>query len=213
MKIIMFAIIAFSLLFIAGCVSTPQKEAGEEVEIDDVKEKQVAASFLKNDGQDDDEVEEMSENPIVVFETTKGTIKAEIFQKEAPITSENFLGLVKKGFYDGLTFHRVEPNFVVQGGDPKGDGTGGSDETIPLEVKPELKHELGSLAMARATDPNSASSQFYFVIGDGQNPDKPASFLDMQYAVFGKVQGDGLDSVVRNLVIGDKMTKVYIEGQ
>lgn len=140
-------------------------------------------------------------NPIVVFETTKGTFTAEIYVKEAPITGGNFMKLVRSGFYNGLTFHRVVPGFVAQGGDPKGDGSGGSADAIPLEIVPSLKHKIGSLGMARTQDPNSASSQFYVVTGD-------ASFLDGNYAVFGAVQGDGM-SVVQKLVVGDKMTKVY----
>ena len=140
-------------------------------------------------------------NPVVVFETTKGTFKAEIYVNEAPITGANFMKLVRSGFYNNLTFHRVVPGFVVQGGDPKGDGTGGSNETIPLEIKPNLKHKLGSLAMARSQDPNSASSQFYVVTGE-------ASFLDGNYAVFGQVLGNGMD-VVQTIKVGDRMTKVY----
>ena len=151
------------------------------------------------------EVKNMSpaKNPIVVFETAKGTFKAEIFVKEAPITGANFMNLVRSGFYDNLTFHRVEPGFVVQGGDPKGDGTGGSGKNIPLEIKPNLRHSIGSLAMARAQDPNSASSQFYIVTGE-------ASFLDGQYAVFGKVLGNGME-VVQKIKVGDRMAKVYEE--
>ena len=145
----------------------------------------------------------MAKNPVVVFETNKGVFKAEIFVNEAPITGNNFMKLVRAGFYENLTFHRVEPDFVVQGGDPKGDGTGGSGQNIPLEIKPNLKHVYGSLGMARANDPNSASSQFYVVTG-------PASFLDGQYAVFGKVLGTGMDVVTR-IRVGDRMTKVYEE--
>lgn len=148
-------------------------------------------------------------DPIVVMETTKGTIKVEIFKTDAPITSNNFLDLVQKGFYNGVTFHRYEPGFCIQGGDPKGTGMGGyvdpstgRERTIPLEIAPNHKHnEAGILAMARSNDPNSASSQFYFTLG-------PASFLDGQYAVFGKVV-DGLN-VVKELRKGDKMTKVSV---
>jgi cyclophilin family peptidyl-prolyl cis-trans isomerase len=145
--------------------------------------------------------------PVVVMETNKGTIKIEVFKSEAPITSNNFLDLVQRKFYDGLSFHRVEPGFVVQGGDPKGNGTGGfidpathKERTIALETKPNLKHNAaGIVAMARSNDPNSASSQFYITLG-------PASFLDGGYAVFGKVI-EGID-VVKQLKVGDKMTKV-----
>lgn len=146
-----------------------------------------------------------AKNPIVVFETEKGTFKAEIFEKDAPITAGNFLSLVKEGFYNNLTFHRVVPNFVTQGGDPKGDGTGGSKKTIPLEVKSNLRHEYGSLGMARSSAPDSASSQFYVVTG-------PADFLDGQYAVFGRVTNVAGMNVVLGLKVGDRMSKVYIEG-
>ncbi len=147
--------------------------------------------------------------PVVVMETTKGTIKIQLFTNEVPTTANNFQNLVSKGFYNGLTFHRYEPGFVIQGGDPKGDGTGGyidpatkQEHRIPLEVKPSLKHDqAGVVAMARANDPNSASCQFYITLA-------PASFLDMNYAVFGKVI-DGLQ-VVSQLRKGDKMTKVTL---
>jgi len=144
----------------------------------------------------------MSKNPTVVFETTKGTFKAEIFEKEAPITAKNFLGLVRSGFYNNLTFHRYEPDFVIQGGDPRGDGSGGSDKTIPLEIVPGLSHDVGALGMARTNEPDSATSQFYIVVGN-------AKFLDGQYAVFGKVTS-GMD-IANQLRKGDRMNKVYVE--
>lgn len=144
----------------------------------------------------------MSENPEVVFETNKGKFSAVIFEKEAPITAANFLELVKKGFYNSLTFHRYEPGFVVQGGDPKGDGTGGSDKKIKLEIIPELKHDLGALSMARTNDPDSATSQFFIVIGD-------AHFLDGKYAVFGHLNSGA--EVAMELRKGDKMEKVYVK--
>jgi cyclophilin family peptidyl-prolyl cis-trans isomerase len=151
--------------------------------------------------------EKMAENPIVILNTSKGEIKIEVFQSEAPITSGNFLDLVNRGFYNGLSFHRYEPGFVIQGGDPKGNGTGGfidpdtkRERTIKLEVKSDLKHDkAGMVAMARSNDPDSASCQFYITLA-------PATFLDMKYAVFGKVIS-GLD-VVQQLRQGDKMTKV-----
>ncbi len=148
-------------------------------------------------------------DPTVVMETTKGTIKIQVFAGQAPVTAGNFLDLVGRGFYNGLSFHRYEPGFVIQGGCPKGTGTGGfidpatgTERRIPLEVKPELKHDAaGKVAMARANDPNSASSQFYITLG-------PASFLNMQYAIFGKVT-EGLD-VVKELRANDRMTTVSI---
>jgi peptidyl-prolyl cis-trans isomerase B (cyclophilin B) len=140
-------------------------------------------------------------NRIATIETNKGIIKFELFEKEAPITTKNFIELAQSGFYNGLTFHRVVPGFVIQGGDPKGDGSGGSGKTIPLEIAPSLTHKIGAVGMARSSDPNSASSQFYIVIGD-------AKFLDGQYAVFGQVT-EGQD-VAEKIVVGDKMLKVTI---
>ena len=139
---------------------------------------------------------------IAVIETEKGTIKCSLAEEDAPITTANFIELAEKGFYNGLTFHRVEPGFVIQGGDPMGNGRGGSGKTIKLEVSPNLKHDReGTLAMARSQDPDSASSQFYITLA-------PAPFLDMSYAVFGYVI-EGMD-VVKKIRVGDKMTKVYI---
>ncbi len=136
------------------------------------------------------------------IETNKGTITVELYTKDAPITTANFIELASRGFYNGLTFHRYEPGFVIQGGDPNGDGTGGSEKEIPLEIHPALTHVKGAVAMARTNDPNSATSQFYITLDD-------IPFLDGNYAVFGKVMG-GMD-VVEKLRAGDKMTKVTIQ--
>ncbi|MCE5324728.1 peptidylprolyl isomerase [bacterium] len=137
-----------------------------------------------------------------VIETNKGTIKFALYEKDAPITTKNFIELANSKFYDGLTFHRVVPGFVIQGGDPNGDGTGGSPNKIKLEVSPKLKHDAaGVVAMARASDPNSASCQFYITLA-------AVPYLDMNYAVFGRVV-EGLD-VVKKIQIGDVMKTVRI---
>jgi peptidyl-prolyl cis-trans isomerase B (cyclophilin B) len=146
---------------------------------------------------------------LVMMETTKGPIKLVVYKTEVPQTSYNFLDLVGKGFYNGLTFHRYEPGFCIQGGDPDGNGTGNYVDPktnkvrrINLEIKPNLKHDsAGVLAMARSSDRNSASCQFYITLGQ-------ASFLDSDYAVFGRVV-EGLDNVMA-LRKGDKMTKVTV---
>ncbi len=144
-------------------------------------------------------------NRTAVIETSKGTIKFTLNKDVAPITTANFIELAEQGFYTGLTFHRVEPGFVIQGGCPRGNGTGGSDKKIKLEVSPALKHgEAGAVAMARSSDPNSASSQFYITLG-------PAAFLDMNYAVFGRVT-EGLE-VVKQIRVGDKMNSVQIAAE
>ena len=114
-----------------------------------------------------------------------GKIEIELYPEHAPKTCENFEMLVKRGFYDGLIFHRVISGFMIQGGDPLGNGMGGADENIVGEFKMngyknELKHTRGVISMARAYDPNSASSQFFIMHAD-------APYLDGQYAAFGKV--------------------------
>jgi cyclophilin family peptidyl-prolyl cis-trans isomerase len=140
-----------------------------------------------------------SANPRVKIETTQGTIIVELFS-DVPKSTKNFVELVEKAFYDGLTFHRYVPGFVIQGGDPQGTGMGGSDKTIPLEIT-KHKHLQGALGMARSQDPNSASSQFYICLADLPS-------LDGGYAVFGKVV-EGMDNVMK-LRQGDKMTKLTL---
>lgn len=146
----------------------------------------------------------MSDTPeagrTVVIETNKGTIKLALYEQDAPITTANFVKLVERDFYDGLKFHRVVPGFVIQGGDPRGDGTGGSDEKIKLEVSPKLKHDAsGVVAMARSQHPDSASCQFYITLD-------AVPHLDMNYAVFGRVT-EGID-VVKSIKQGDVMTTI-----
>ena len=141
-------------------------------------------------------------NRTATIETNKGTIKFELYEDLAPITTSNFIGLAESNFYSGLTFHRYVKDFVIQGGCPQGTGTGGSGKHVKLEVSPNLKHgEAGGVAMARSSAPDSASSQFYITLA-------PAAFLDMQYAVFGRVT-EGLD-VALSLREGDSMSKVTI---
>jgi cyclophilin family peptidyl-prolyl cis-trans isomerase len=141
-------------------------------------------------------------NRNAVLETTKGTIRVELDEEHAPATAANFIELAERGFYDGLTFHRHVPGFVIQGGDPSGNGTGGSGKQIKLETTGVNKHtSAGTIAMARSQHPDSASSQFYFTLAS-------APHLDGSYATFGKVT-DGLDAVM-SLREGDRMTKVTI---
>jgi len=127
-----------------------------------------------------------------------GEIRIEFFPEDAPKTVENFVTLAKKGFYTGLNFHRVVPDFVVQG--PKGNGTGGPGYTIKAEFNKQ-KHVRGSVAMARSQHPDSAGSQFYICYGSTPH-------LDGQYTVFGKVVS-GMELVDR-IKQGDKMTSVTI---
>lgn len=121
-----------------------------------------------------------------------GTVKVELDGDTAPITVQNFMDLANAGFYDGLTFHRIMEGFMIQGGDPNGDGTGGSEKTIKGEfsangVNNDISHKKGVISMARAQDPDSASSQFFIVQEDSE-------FLDGQYAAFGHVT-EGMEFV------------------
>ncbi len=130
---------------------------------------------------------------MIIIEMENGAkIELELYPEIAPITVANFEKLVKSGFYDGLTFHRVIPGFMIQGGDPLGNGMGGSEENIKGEfrangVNNELKHERGVISMARSFNPNSASSQFFIMHAD-------APHLDGQYAAFGRVVS-GIETV------------------
>ena len=129
-----------------------------------------------------------------------GEIRLEFYPEDAPKTVENFVTLAKKGFYNGLNFHRVVPDFVVQGGCPKGNGTGGPGYMIKAEFNKQ-KHVRGTLAMARSQSPDSAGSQFYICYGNTPH-------LDGQYTVFGRVTS-GMELVDR-IKQGDKMTSVTI---
>jgi len=120
---------------------------------------------------------------IAVLETSKGTIRFELFEDKAPITTANFIKLAGSGFYDGLIFYRVIDNFVIQTGDPFGNGTGGSGETINLEIDQNLTHTDGGVGMARGDGLNSAKSQFYICDGSQHG-------ADGRYAVFGQVIED-----------------------
>ncbi|MDE6615081.1 MAG: peptidylprolyl isomerase [Lachnospiraceae bacterium] len=131
-------------------------------------------------------------NPIVTFETTAGVIKAELYPDIAPNTVNNFISLVSKGFYDGLVFHRVIKGFMIQGGDPDGNGTGGPGYSIKGEFaqngfENNLKHTAGVLSMARSGMPDSAGSQFFIM-------HKNAPHLDGSYAAFGMVT-EGMETV------------------
>ena len=130
---------------------------------------------------------------MVIIEMENGQkIELELCPEAAPETVKNFEALVKRGFYDGLTFHRIIPGFMIQGGDPLGNGMGGAEKNIKGEFRANghnnpIKHERGVISMARAFDPNSASSQFFIMHAD-------APHLDGQYAAFGKVIS-GMDAV------------------
>lgn len=140
-----------------------------------------------------------------IIHTDKGDIVCELNPDEAPLSVTNFIQLAKGGFYNGLTFHRVVPKFVIQGGDPEGTGSGGPGYTVPAEIG--LPHEEGALAWARLPDQvnpqkRSSGSQFYITL-------EKVSFLDGEYTVFGKVTS-GMD-VVKKIRQGDKIQSIEIK--
>jgi len=127
-------------------------------------------------------------NPIAVIDTSMGTIKIELFEDKVPITAGNFISLANDGFYDGLIFHRVMNGFMIQGGDPNGDGTGGPGYSIDDEFHKDLKHDSeGILSMANS-GPNTGGSQFFITVA-------ATSWLDGAHAIFGKVI-EGMDVVI-----------------
>ena len=154
--------------------------------------------------------EDIEKNPLVTMEIEDyGTIKIELYPEYAPNTVANFVSLIENGFYDGLTFHRLVPGFVLQGGDPDGDGTGGPGYTIDGEFKANgytkntLSHDKGVISMARSMDYDSAGSQFFIVLDDSAK-----SSLDGMYAGFGRVtEGmEILEEIEANEEIADDAT-------
>lgn len=213
---------AVSASLLAGCGSSDKTEDATKTEetakeetadsADDTKvatqEEAEAAGFSDGtDASDSKTVDLNDDSTDVLLDTSEeltgthhaeiivkdyGTIDVELDADTAPITVTNFVKLAQEGFYDGLTFHRIMDGFMIQGGDPNGDGTGGSDENIKGEfsnngVENDISHTRGTISMARANDPDSGSSQFFIVQSD-------STFLDGDYAGFGHVTS-GMDIV------------------
>lgn len=140
-----------------------------------------------------------------VFNTSKGTINVELFSDQAPKTVANFVNLVQRGYYNGLNFHRVIPNFMVQGGCPNGDGRGGPGYVFEDEFSPELVHDVpGKLSMANA-GPGTNGSQFFIT-------HVPTSWLDGKHTVFGSVIDSSDQDIVNSVAQGDKIESIIIEG-
>mgnify|MGYP003671331976 FL=1 len=135
------------------------------------------------------------------IKTVHGNIVFKFYPTKAPNTVNRIVELIKSGFYDGLTFHRVVPNFVAQGGDPTGTGTGGSGKKLKAEFN-DIQHIRGTVAMARASEPDSADSQFYLAL-------TTLPHLDGNYTVFGQVV-EGLE-LLDKIKVGDKMLSVVVE--
>ena len=195
-------LVAASLVFGAGiagyfyAMTHPQNGADNAA---------TASSGDSAPSSDFEKMLEVDENGLskasAVIQTTRGKIVFKFYTNDAPKTVRRIATLIEKGFYNGLTFHRVVPGFVIQGGDPTGSGMGGSGQNLPAEFN-QRKHVPGTVAMARSQDPDSADSQFYISLGTHPN-------LDNQYTVFGQViEGQ---EVANQIQVGDRMTSFAIE--
>ena len=185
--IVLAAVLAISCLALAGCQTKSEIKGINNTASGDGTESSAADSSgsYKNPYTGDSDT-------VVIDVKDYGKITVKLDKKVAPISVENFLNLVNEGFYDGLTFHRIIKGFMIQGGDPQGNGTGGSSTTIKGEfsangVENNLAHKRGVISMARSSDYDSASSQFFIVHEDSPH-------LNGQYAAFGEVT-DGMDVV------------------
>lgn len=173
--------LAFSIITFAACANDPAEDTGEQSGKSEQGE--TAGQGEQQDQGEQVELREQIYADIVIKDY--GTITISLDAEAAPETVENFISLAESGFYDGLTFHRIWEGFMMQGGDPNGDGTGGSETTITGEFSANghvnnLSHTRGTVSMARAKDYNSASSQFFIVQED-------STYLDGEYAAFGTV--------------------------
>lgn len=218
------AIMALVVCMFAGCgskksntssnansgTSSSESAKQEETAVPESTESTDAGSDISSS----DDTKQLSGKHHVVIKVKKyGNIKVELDADTAPISVTNFVNLAKKGFYDGLTFHRIIDGFMIQGGDPSGDGTGGSDETIKGEfsdkgVENNISHVRGTISMARSSENDSASSQFFIVQSD-------STYLDGQYAGFGTVTSgmDIVDKICKDTPVTDSNGTVEKENQ
>ena len=184
-------------------IQTTNQEQTEDIMETEVEEEIEVVEVEKQEDNKNQMQSNSMNNPKAIIETKYGNIVIELLPDKAPKHVENFIKLSKDGFYDGTTFHRVIPGFMIQGGDPNSkdndrsnDGMGGPGYTINAEFN-EISHKRGILSMARSNDPNSAGSQFFIVVKDSTQ-------LDRQYTVFGRVT-EGMD-------VADKIVSVERDG-
>ena len=184
--------LALAAMMLAGCGSkTDTTDTTETTEATSAADETSDGAADTADTSEDEELL-TGLHHVTIDVQDYGTISLELDADTAPISVTNFINLANEGFYDGLTFHRIISGFMIQGGDPNGNGTGGSEKTIKGEfsangVENDISHVRGVISMARANDPDSGSSQFFIVHED-------STFLDGQYAAFGHVT-DGMDVV------------------
>ena len=181
-KILLTVLLVLSLLSLMSCGKTNSSSTSIKENNNQTASKEVLKETNANNNN-----QSRGNNTVNVEISVKdyGVIKLAIYKNIAPITADNFINLVKSGFYDGLTFHRIIKGFMIQGGDPLGNGTGGSEQKIKGEfasngILNTLSHKRGVISMARSNHPDSASSQFFIMHEDGD-------FLDGSYAAFGEV--------------------------
>ena len=207
-SLVLSVVLAGALAALTGCGSNGANNSAETAS---ASEESVSSEADEAAGDDSDLLSGKHHAEINVKDY--GTIKVELDADNAPISVTNFVDLAKNGFYDGLTFHRIISGFMIQGGDPNGNGTGGSDKNIKGEFAPNgvdnpLSHTRGAISMARSNDPDSASSQFFIVHED-------SDFLDGEYAVFGYVT-EGMeivDKICEDVPVQDNNGTVEPEDQ
>ena len=205
-KILVIAIICIIIICVVICIGVINSKKNTSSQTNEISEN-------REENKEEDDMYSSGIHHATIEVKDYGTIKLELDADAAPITVSNFAKLVNEGFYDGLTFHRIISGFMIQGGDPLGDGTGGSDEEIKGEfelngVKNDISHTRGVISMARAQDYDSASSQFFIVHED-------STFLDGQYAGFGRVTDgiDVVDKICENIQVEDDNGTVLKENQ
>ncbi len=190
MKKLTLFLASLSVLLLAGCAQSPEKELNKFYQGNPPETKANVQSNNQKNMKFDQTAKPKKGEQIVVMKTSMGTIKIRLFPKKAPKTVENFAGLVDKGYYDGILFHRVIPDFMIQGGDPSGTGRGGESlwgGKFEDEFNDDLKNIKGALSMANA-GPNTNGSQFFIVQAEA------TPWLDGKHSVFGQVF-DGMDVV------------------
>lgn len=199
--------ILISVVLLGACSMTDSSEKIEE----QTKEEITNSTVEEATEESLDEKGDITQLPVVTMKMEEGgEVELVLYPQFAPNTVNNFIALIKEGFYDGLTFHRVLPNFMIQGGDPQGNGTGSPGYSIKGEFSSndfpnELKHERGVLSMARSGDPNSAGSQFFITVADSPH-------LDGDYAAFGEVI-KGMDVIDRIVVTETDASDKPVEDQ
>lgn len=204
-KRIVLSLCLLAALLLGGCGGKDTTQDATQDTADESQNEQMDSS--------QDVAEGVGTHHVEITIKDMGTITVELDGDAAPITVQNFLDLAGSGFYDGLTFHRIINGFMMQGGDPNGDGTGGSEQTIKGEfaengIENDLSHTRGAISMARAQDMDSASSQFFIVHQD-------STYLDGQYACFGYVTDgmDIVDQICENTKVEDGNGTVLPENQ